>query len=211
MLSRSRVQQLIYPNHPRTGDAEVAPCVVVSVGDSAATPWLLPYRELDMMGSQVKNHIIGKLSPDPQLASIGGRVRLSDFVNHQNVVLFFMDRFTCSRCWYDAIRLGKHQSILKRYNILVLLIGGGEYLGPATRLAAELDLPFPILADSDEDVWKHYVANSHPSDRYHTVIAVIDDNGILRYLLGGCLSGEIFDAQRLIDAISRLNSSVVST
>ena len=101
------------------------------------------------MKSRIATRMTGTLAPNFCLPSVRGRVCLSDYTGRRHVVLYFMPSFTSSRAWRGAIALGGLYDSLQARNTDVLVIGRGGYLRPATRLAAELGLPFLFLSDTD--------------------------------------------------------------
>lgn len=72
------------------------------------------------------------------------------------VLFFFMERFSNSRSWQSAIKLAGNNEWFDDNNIVVILVGDFRHLLPATRLAAEMELPFLLLADHDGALWRRY-------------------------------------------------------
>lgn len=78
----------------------------------------------------------------------GLKTPLGDEVKAGQPVLFlFMCRWTCSRCWKVAMILGRLAGRLAAHNVAAVLVGDSHNIQPATRLAAELKLPFTLLGD----------------------------------------------------------------
>lgn len=153
---------------------------------------------------------VGSRAPDFSLASIDGLISLSEFVGRQNIVIYGLGSFIASRCWQGALALGRLSSWLQRHETTVLLIGGDFYLGPATRLASELNLPFRILADLEDRVLCCFGLEGCGLLPNRTLTVLIDKQGVVRYLHRGSLAGVIFDENGLKQAIADLPLSVGS-
>ena len=78
------------------------------------------------------------------------------------MLFFFMCRFTCSRCWKTAVRLGRLYGQLNALGVAVVLIGDKEYLKPALKLATELRLPYPIYGDKRGAIRQYYLSGGEP-------------------------------------------------
>ena len=80
-----------------------------------------------------------------------------------NMLLYFMGDFGRARLWTGAMKLAHLAPQLKALETAVVLVGevaeGAENrLGAAARLAEELALPFPLVADSQRSLWRRYGA-----------------------------------------------------
>jgi peroxiredoxin len=136
--------------------------------------------------------------------SLHGRVCLSDFAGRQHVILYFMPRFTSSVAWRGAIALGQLQDALRKADTTVLLIGRGGYLRPAARLAAEIGLPFRVLADEDGTAACRYGLDEEAHAAGTATIFLVDRWGTLRHAEVGPLPGAVFNAAGLMRALGRL-------
>jgi len=99
----------------------------------------------------------------------------------QHVVFYFMCRFTCSRCWRTAMVLAKLNKQLLANNTTVVLVGDDRYIEPASRLAAELELPFPLLADKHGTLRRIYGMRRPNSDCCHGALVLVDLHGAVRF------------------------------
>lgn len=124
---------------------------------------------------------IGIPFPDLKLASTKQSFQLSDYLGQQKVVLHFICHFSCSRCWRSVIQLEKLYAVLRGFDITVLTIGPGEHLCPATKLARELNIPFPLLMSaSDEIRFSPGGVDTH-ADLHYNATVLLDSNGVVRY------------------------------
>jgi peroxiredoxin Q/BCP len=151
----------------------------------------------------------GKLAPNFCLPSIDGlslhgRVCLSDFAGRRHVILYFMPRFTSSVAWRGAVALGHLQDALRKADATVLLIGRGGYLRPAARLAAELDLPFTLLADEDGTAACRYGLDEGALGTTAAATFLVDRWGTLRHVDVDPLPAAFFNTAGLMRALGRL-------
>jgi peroxiredoxin len=86
------------------------------------------------------------LQPFDLPAADGARVRLWDYRQRRNVVLFVHHGSTCPRCRAELTRFARRYQAYRERDAEVLAIGPD---GPALSadLAQTLDLPFPLLSD----------------------------------------------------------------
>ncbi len=136
--------------------------------------------------------------------SLHGRICLSDFAGRRHVVLFFMPRFTSSVAWRGALALGQLQDALRKADTVVLLIGRGGYLRPAARLAAELGLPFRVLADEERAAASRYGLDEGALGTAAAATFLVDRWGTLRYADVVPLPTTVFNAAALMRALGRL-------
>ena len=122
---------------------------------------------------------VGSLAPDFTLAGSSGQIRLSDYLGKQNVVLYFMREFSCSWCQKHVAQLKQLYSALQSYNAEVLVIGGGSR-AEAEQLDAKLQVPFPVLADTDREVYHRYGLEKVMSLQRSGAI-VVDRQGRVNY------------------------------
>lgn len=158
----------------------------------------------------------GDLAPNFCLPSVDGpsidspsfhdRVCLSDFAGRRHVVLYFMPRFTSSAAWRGAIALARLQNELRRENTTVLLIGRGGYLRPAARLAAELGLPFTVLADEEGATACRYGLDEAALPFPEVAVFLVDKWGAVRHADVASLPHMLIDASGLLGALNRLEA-----
>jgi peroxiredoxin len=164
-----------------------------------------------MNNNRFTDRMIGTVAPNlclPSLdgPSLHGRVCLSDFAGRRHVVLYFMPRFTSSAAWRGAVALGRLQNALQKENTIVLLIGRGGYLRPATKLAAELDLPFTVLADEEWEAACRYGLDEEALPHPAVATFLVDEWGIVRHADIGAHPGALFDAPRLMREVRCLRT-----
>jgi peroxiredoxin len=80
-------------------------------------------------------------------ASDGRTVRLWDYRQRRNLVLFFHHGAGCLRCRGELSRFGRYYAAYRERDAEILAIGPDEP-ARAAQLAAALKLPFPLLSDS---------------------------------------------------------------
>src|SRR5438067_571030 len=122
---------------------------------------------------------VGSLAPDFILAGSSGQIRLSDYLGKQNVVLYFMREFSCSFCQKHVAQLKQLYSALQSQHTAVLVIGGGSR-AEAEHLATRLQVPFPVLADADREVYHRYGLEKVMSLQRSGII-VVDRQGRVSY------------------------------
>jgi len=97
------------------------------------------------------------------------------------VLFFFMERFSNSRSWRSAMKLAASNKWFDEQNIVVILVGDYEHLLPATRLAAEMGLPFLLLADHDGALWRRYGRCEFNSRQRKDAYVLVDFCGQVQY------------------------------
>jgi len=107
------------------------------------------------MALEIDGAYVGSEAPNFTLAGSRGEISLSDYLGKQNVVLYFMREFSCSFCQKHVAQLKQLYSTLQSHSTEVLVIGGGSR-EEAERLATKLQVPFPVLADTDRGVYHRY-------------------------------------------------------
>lgn len=157
------------------------------------------------MRSRFVMRLTGTLAPNFCLPSVRGRVCLSDFTGRRNAVLYFMSRFANSLAWRGAITLGGLYGSLQARDTEVLVIGRGGNLRPATRLAAELSLPFLFLSDSSGEVSCLYGLDEIGREPPPVATVLVDKQNIVRYVHLGAPPGNILDGSGLMKALERLD------
>ena len=125
---------------------------------------------------------IGSRAPDFRLpATTGGEVGLSDFRGKSNVVLFFVREFNCAPCRAHVAQLGRmHQQFREAGTDIIVILG--HTLETAHEFAGSLNIPFPVLADPERDVYHVYELEKYFYLLQRTASLVIDRDCIVRYL-----------------------------
>jgi peroxiredoxin len=123
---------------------------------------------------------VGSMAPDFTLAGSNGQISLSDYRGKQNVVLYFMREFSCSFCQKHVAQLKQLYSTLQSHHTAVLVIGGGSR-EEAEQLATKLQVPFPVLADADREVYHRYGLEKVLISLQRSGIIVVDRQGRVSY------------------------------
>jgi thioredoxin-dependent peroxiredoxin len=131
----------------------------------------------------MENITIGSSAPEFDLlaASIGQKVTLTDYRSKSSVVLFFIREFNWLQCRSHASQLGRHYPEFQAAGCEVILILG-DSIDKAQRYAQVLHLPFPVLADPERDVYRHYGLDKVFHVIQRTASVIVDREGIIRYL-----------------------------
>ena len=132
------------------------------------------------MALQTDGAHVGSMAPDFTLAGSKGQISLSDYFGKQNVVLYFMREFSCSFCQKHVAQLKQLYSTLQAHNAEVLVIGGGSR-AEAGHLATKLQVPFPVLADADREVYHRYGLEKVMFSLQRSGIIVVDRQGRVSY------------------------------
>jgi peroxiredoxin len=157
------------------------------------------------MKSSITTSLTGKLAPNFCLPSVGGHVCLSDYTGRRHVLLYFMSRFANSVAWRGVIGLGAMYDSLQAQETEVLVIGQGGYLGPATRLAAKLGLPFLFLSDLGGEVFRRYGLVEIGRRPPPVATVLVDKQNIIRYVYLGVPPGAIIGATCPMNILERLD------
>src|SRR6266851_5803076 len=128
------------------------------------------------MALETERTAVGSLAPNFTLACSSGQISLSDYCGKQNVVLYFMREFSCSFCQKHVAQLKQLYSTLQAHNAEVLVIGGGSR-AEAEQLATKLQVPFPVLADADREVYHRYGLEKVMFSLQRSGIIVVDRQG----------------------------------
>jgi hypothetical protein len=86
------------------------------------------------------------------------------------------------------------------------MIGDESRLGPATRLAAELGLPFSIMADARAEPQTHFLYE-RASRNLVIMTILVDLRGIVRFTHRGSLFADVVDGAGLYRAVRSLSTS----
>lgn len=99
-----------------------------------------------------------------------------------NMIFYFMGDFGRARLWTGAMKLAYLAPRLYELDTAVVLVGeaaeGNEArIGAAARLAEDLRLPFPLIADSEHILWHHYMATSPELAESRAGLILVDGRG----------------------------------
>jgi len=123
---------------------------------------------------------VGSLAPDFTLAGSRGQISLSDY-RGTHVVVYFMREFTCALSRKNVTQLKHLYSTLQARHTEVLVIAGGSR-AEAEQLATTLQVPFPVLADADREVYRRYGLEKVLSWWQRSGAIVVDTQGRVSYL-----------------------------
>lgn len=157
------------------------------------------------MKSSMTTRLTDTSAPNFCLPSVDSLVCLSDYTGRRHVLLYFMSRFTSSLAWHGVITLGNMYDSLQGQDTEVLVIGRGDYLGPATKLAAELGLPFLFLIDINGEVFYQYGLDEIGRGPLPGASVIVDKQNVVRYVYLGTPPGNILDLTRLMIGLERLD------
>lgn len=124
---------------------------------------------------------VGSMAPDFTLAGSSGQISLSDYRGKQHVVVYFMREFTCALSRKNVTQLKHLYSTLQARHAEVLVIAGGSR-AEAEQLATTLQVPFPVLADADREVYRRYGLEKVLSLWQRSGTIVVDTQGRVSYL-----------------------------
>lgn len=96
-----------------------------------------------------------QLAPTFQLHTSHGPVQLVDYRGKQKVLMYFMREFNCPMCTKVVLHLKRMHPELQAHNIQVLVLGGGDEKAAHT-LQKRFDLPFPVAADPNRNIYRAY-------------------------------------------------------
>jgi thioredoxin-dependent peroxiredoxin len=86
--------------------------------------------------------------PALKFESTQGTQAFTAYQGKQNLVIYLMREFSCAMCQAHVRRLKAIYQELQKSGSQVLVIGGGS-LEQAKTLERQLQLPFPVLADTE--------------------------------------------------------------
>jgi peroxiredoxin Q/BCP len=99
---------------------------------------------------------VGKKAPAFTLpASTGGKIKLSEFADKKNVVLYFYPRDNTPGCTQEACDFRDNIARLKSAQTVVLGVST-DSVASHEKFAEKFSLPFPLLADEDHAVAEKY-------------------------------------------------------
>jgi peroxiredoxin len=123
-------------------------------------------------------------APDFVLVSATGeRVKLSDYRNTHNVVLFFLRAFSCMQCRLFARRLVESNTEISARFGRIIIIGPGTK-AEAEKLAKAIDPEnqITILHDGTGEIYDKYKLNKVLfSSVQKSAVLVIDKAGVIRH------------------------------
>ncbi|HZD58883.1 MAG TPA: peroxiredoxin family protein, partial [Anaerolineae bacterium] len=107
--------------------------------------------------AQLKEKVrVGTIIPFFNLPSArGGNVRTWDYKQRKHLALYFFGRAVCVECRKVLKEFTENYDNYRRLNAEVLAVGIGD-ISELTKLANELDLPFPVLSDATGEVTNKY-------------------------------------------------------
>ncbi len=137
---------------------------------------------------------VGSLAPDFSLPDASGnQVRLSDVLQRGPVVLYFYPKDNTKGCTAEACAFRDSYEVFRE--------AGAEVLGVSTDseashglFAAQHDLPFVLLSDTDGAVSKGYGAKALFGLMTGRVTFVIDASGTVRHVFNS-----MFNATKHVD------------
>lgn len=128
-----------------------------------------------------------------------------------NTLLYFMSDFGRARLWTGAMKLASLAPRLRDLNTTVVLVGeavdGDDMrITVAARLAEELGLPFPLMADSQDILWRQYAPNSLDRAGRRAGVILVDGCGqpVGHWSLQA--PEQTLDLRGLLDALQTLES-----
>ncbi|GMQ77945.1 MAG: hypothetical protein BMS9Abin02_0437 [Anaerolineae bacterium] len=129
----------------------------------------------------------------------------TNLIGCPQVLFFFMGRFSNSRSWKSAVMLALNNEWFDDNNIVVILVGDYKHLLPATRLAAEMELPFLLLADHDGILWRRYGRPEFNTLQPRDAYVLVDLCGQVQYSVQENQFGQRVATEKLITAVDKNN------
>lgn len=105
--------------------------------------------------------------------------------------------------------LGRLGERLRDHNVAVVLIGGGQYTQPATKLAAELKLPFTVLGDEANALRRAYGLRAADTPCPRQALLLLDRDGEIRFRQDQLTSGADLDLTGLLSALDEIPDSIL--
>jgi peroxiredoxin len=143
---------------------------------------------------------VGTMAPDFNLETTTGHVNLSEYRGRQNVVLYFMRELSCMMCQRHVAQLKQLYSQLQQRGTTVLVVGGGSQQ-EAQRLSSRLQLPFPVAADTDGEVYHRYGLEKVMLFLQRSGTILIDKQGKVSYIHRVTNPGASVDKDELLKEI----------
>ena len=172
--------------------------------------FVINYNGADSMSEGVIQIDAGATAPDFTLESSDGTmIRLSDYRNHSNVLLYFMREFNCLQCQAHVAELRRLFDQLRAHNTTVLVIGGGS-TRDANRIAMMFRAPFQVLADPDRAVYRDYGLHKVLFALQRSGTFLIDMQGQITYVQRVTNPSASLDKVALMKAVENLQTPVPS-
>jgi len=126
----------------------------------------------------------------------------------QPILFLFICRWTCSRCWKAAMKIGRFSQELQKRDVAVVMVGGNDYLQQATHLAASLKLPVTLLGDDNNALRKAYGLQIGDKRCGKHALLLLDRNGWIRHYQSDSVSPPTLN---MADIVSALDESPMKT
>jgi len=136
---------------------------------------------------------LGSMAPDFTLAGSTSHVSLSAYRGKQSVVLYFMREFSCALSRKNVRQLKHLYPTFQACDAEVIVIGSGSR-AEAEQLAATLRVPFPVLADADRAVYRHFGLEKVLGVWQRSGTVVVDIHGRVTYLHLNTIPAELDEA-----------------
>ena len=127
----------------------------------------------------------------------------------QSILFHFMCRWTCSRCWKTTLILNHFLGEIDDHHVAVVLVGSGHHLQPAIRLAAELKLPFTLLADDHGALRRAYGLPDQTPCGQGQAVVLVDPCGDVRFRWTFTANFATFSKKALSAILAHLGSDRV--
>jgi len=124
----------------------------------------------------------------------------------QITLYYFMDRWTCSRCWGLVKSLGQMQEWLADHDVSVVLVGQSHYFQQANRLAKKLLLPFRLVNDEHGSLQRLYGFGERMEGSHQPTLLLVDKKGRVRYWQQAQASGKRRQVSSLRTAVEHLGT-----
>lgn len=150
-----------------------------------------------------RNLQIGDFAPDFVLKDHHGRiVKLSDFRNKTNVVLYFYPKDDSSGCTLEACGFRDHYDEFKQTSSEVIGISSDDG-SSHFKFASKFHLPFILLSDTGSKVRQLYNVPKSFLFVPGRVTFIIDKTGIIRYIFNSQLNAmqHVKVAMRVLEEI----------
>jgi peroxiredoxin Q/BCP len=124
---------------------------------------------------------VGDRAPEIEAETYGGeKIRLSDFLNKQSVVLYFYPKDNTPGCTKEACLMRDGMKELQELGVRVLGIST-DSVKSHENFRDKYGLNFPLLSDKDKGIIKVYgVESDHGPARRVTFL--IDKSGVVRHV-----------------------------
>ncbi len=151
---------------------------------------------------------VGNMAPDFDLNGSTGKIKLSSYRGKASVGLYFIREFGCMTCQAHASSLAKRSSDFKSMGVRLFVIGGGS-LEDAKKMATNLKLPFPVLADTDRSTYAKFNLGKALVMLQKSATFLIDAGGIVRYAHRSALPAGSLEMDGLVKAASEISQATI--